>query len=91
MLAVKLLDENNNYDEKLFDFIKSSRNNLKYKYPSDYQLDLFKYHIFYARWDDFIGNVNGYVDLLLEIWQNRDKYDIRKNYLNLKVISKYTA
>lgn len=31
-----------------------------------------------VKWDDFIGNINWYVEKALEIWRVRDQYNIRK-------------
>jgi len=31
-----------------------------------------------AKWDDFIGSINWYIDKALEIWRVRDQYNIRK-------------
>lgn len=81
MLAIKLPDENNSYDyhARLFDIIKNNQNNRIYQYPSNYQSALLGSYIFYAKWNDFINNINGHLDLSLEIWRNRDKYNIRKS------------
>ena len=54
-------------------------NNLEYLYPSHYQSDLLNSYVLYARWDYFIKNINGYIDVSLEIWRNRDKYHISKS------------
>ncbi len=32
-----------------------------------------------AKWDDFIGSINWYIEKALEIWRVRDLYTIRKN------------
>jgi hypothetical protein len=32
-----------------------------------------------AKWDDFIGNMNWYLEKALEIWRVRDQYNIRKS------------
>lgn len=31
-----------------------------------------------AKWDDFIGSINWYIEKALEIWRVRDQYNIRK-------------
>lgn len=31
-----------------------------------------------AKWDEFIGSINWYINKALEIWRVRDQYDIRK-------------
>ncbi|MDR0872693.1 MAG: TIR domain-containing protein [Prevotellaceae bacterium] len=31
-----------------------------------------------VKWDNFINNVNQYVDIAVEIWKNRDNYNIKK-------------
>ena len=81
ILAIKLPDENNSYDydPKLFNIIKNNMNNCEYLYPSDYRSDLLNSYVLYARWDYFIKNINGYIDVSLEIWRNRDKYHISKS------------
>ena len=40
---------------------------------------LSNYYIFYAKLGSFIKNINGYIDVSLEIWRNRDKYHISKS------------
>lgn len=32
-----------------------------------------------VKWDDFIPNMNLYIDIAVEIWRNRENYEIRKN------------
>lgn len=32
-----------------------------------------------AKWDNFIGNINWYIEKVLEIWRARDQYNIRRN------------
>lgn len=32
-----------------------------------------------VKWDDFIGNINYYIERALEIWRVRDQYNIRKS------------
>ena len=36
-------------------------------------------YIYTAKWDNFIGNINTYIDIAVRIWGERDKYNIRKN------------
>lgn len=81
MLAIKLPDENHSYDydAKLLQIIKNNRNNLKNKYLSEYKSTLLESYIFYVKWEDFINNINEYIDLSLEIWRNRDKYELNKS------------
>lgn len=36
-------------------------------------------YIYTVKWDNFIGNINTYIDIALRIWGERDKYNIKKN------------
>jgi len=36
-------------------------------------------YIYSVKWDNFIGNINAYVDISLEIWRNRQNYDLKKS------------
>ncbi len=36
-------------------------------------------YIYSVKWDDFIINMNTYLNIALEIWSNRDNYNLRKN------------
>jgi hypothetical protein len=35
-------------------------------------------YIYSVKWDDFINNINRYIDITVSIWQNRNDYNIRK-------------
>lgn len=36
-------------------------------------------YIYTVKWDNFIDNINTYIDISVRIWGERDKYNIRKN------------
>ena len=36
-------------------------------------------YIYSVKWDDFINNINKYIDIAVSIWQNRNDYNIRKS------------
>ena len=36
-------------------------------------------YIHTVKWDNFIANISKWIDVAMEIWKNRDNYDIRKN------------
>jgi len=36
-------------------------------------------YIHSVKWDDFINNINHYIDITVEIWKNRNDYNIRKS------------
>jgi hypothetical protein len=36
-------------------------------------------YIYTVKWDNFIGNINTYIDIAVRIWGEKDKYNIRKN------------
>lgn len=80
ILAIKLPNKigSYDYDPKLFSILKRNQNNLQYVYPSRYRLDDLRSYIPIVNWSNFIGNVDSYIELSLEIWRNRDKYQISK-------------
>lgn len=80
ILAIKLPNKigSYDYDPKLFSILKRNQNNLQYIYPSRYRLDDLRSYIPIVNWPNFIGNVDSYIELSLEIWRNRDKYQISK-------------
>lgn len=82
ILAIKLPNKigSYNYDPKLFNILKRNQNNLQYVYPSRYGLDDLRSYIPIVNWSNFIGNVDSYIEFSLEIWCNRDKYQISKKY-----------
>jgi hypothetical protein len=36
-------------------------------------------YIYSVKWDNFINNINRYIDIAVEIWRNRNNYNIRKS------------
>jgi len=36
-------------------------------------------YIYSVKWDDFINNINQYIEISLTIWRNRNDYNIRKS------------
>lgn len=36
-------------------------------------------YIHTVKWDNFINDINRYIEIALEIWRKRDEYEIRKN------------
>jgi len=36
-------------------------------------------YIYSVKWDDFVNDIDQYVNIALDIWRNRDNYEIRKN------------
>ena len=36
-------------------------------------------YIYSVTWDDFIKDINKYVNISIEIWKNRNEYNLRKN------------
>ena len=36
-------------------------------------------YIHSVKWDEFINNINHYIDITLEIWRNRNDYNIKKS------------
>ena len=36
-------------------------------------------YIYCVKWENFIGNINHYINISLEIWRKRDEYEIRKS------------
>jgi hypothetical protein len=36
-------------------------------------------YIYSVRWDDFINNINQYIEVALMIWRNRNEYNITKS------------
>lgn len=36
-------------------------------------------YIYSVKWDDFIGDMNRYINIALDIWRNRDNYNLRKS------------
>lgn len=36
-------------------------------------------YIYSVKWDDYIGDMNRYINIALDIWRNRDNYNLRKS------------
>jgi len=36
-------------------------------------------YIYSVKWDDFIGSIDKYINIALDIWRNRDNYNLRKS------------
>jgi hypothetical protein len=70
----------------LFQILKDNMFNVKNPQYSDcsYHLEGNKpylgqsSYIYSVKWDDFINDVNQYVDIAVNIWRHRDNYNIRK-------------
>ena len=82
ILLVALPDRNGNYsytDQPSFYFniINNNINNLKYSYPANYLTPTCSQsYMLKCNWNEFISNVNGWIDAAVEIKENADKYII---------------
>lgn len=81
VLAVVLPDWYGSYSYALddnfhFNIMKKNRKNLKVWYPSNVLRSCSESYIFMVNWNQFVSNINVYIDVALEIRQNIDKYDI---------------
>ncbi len=82
ILLVALPDKYDSYsyvDEKTFYFnvIKNNRNNLQYSYPAEkLKSGCSNSYMLKCNWDNFISNVNGWINAAVEIKENADKYTI---------------
>lgn len=82
ILLVALPDKYGSYsyvDERdfYFNIIKSNRSNLQYPYPANYLTpNCSQSYMLKCNWDNFISNVNGWINAAVEIKENADKYII---------------
>ena len=82
ILLVALPDRNGNYsytDQPSFYFniINNNINNLKYSYPANYLTPTCSpSYMLKCNWNEFMSNVNGWIDAAVEIKENADKYII---------------
>lgn len=72
------------HTDRLFDIIKYNMFNQKNKIRKNCSFGSevfvgYPSYIHTVKWDDFINDINSYIDIAITIWKNRDDYDIRKN------------
>lgn len=95
VLAVVIPDENKSYEyfitensnertlktSILFGILRENMFNLKYKSKTLYSNGekAYQSYIYSVKWDDFIQNMNKYIDIALKIRANINEYDIRKS------------
>jgi len=95
VLAVVLPDEYNSYEyfitenpyEKklntnfLFEILRENMFNLKNKLKTTYSNgeQIYPSYIHSVKWDNFINNINSYINIALKIRSHIDEYNIRKN------------
>ena len=69
--------------DRLFAILKENMFNIKkpQTYPCNGNTIYTGYssYIHSVKWDDFITNINHYIDIAVEIWRNRNNYNIRKS------------
>jgi hypothetical protein len=69
--------------DRLFTILKENMFNIKnpQTYPCNGNTIYTGYssYIYSVKWDDFINKINHYIDITLEIWRNRNDYNIRKS------------
>jgi hypothetical protein len=69
----------------LFSILKDNMFNIKQPEFSDCQYHTnrpykgYGSYIHSVKWDDFINNINHYIDIAVEIWRYRDNYNVRKS------------
>lgn len=86
ILLVALPDKYDSYsyvDEEKFYFnvIKNNRNNLQYSYPAEkLKNGCSNSYMLKCNWDNFISNVNGWINAAVEIKENVDKYIINTKF-----------
>lgn len=95
VLAVVLPDEYNSYEyfitedsnartlktSILFGILRENMFNLKDMSKTIYSNGetVYKSYIYSVKWDDFINNINRYIDIALKIRSHIDEYEIRKS------------
>ncbi|MGX2968076.1 TIR domain-containing protein [Ursidibacter sp. B-7004-1] len=86
ILLVILPDRTGNYNYTnkngfYFDIIQKNLNNLRFNYPSS-KLKGGCSHSYLLRcdWDNFISNVDGWIEAAIEIKENGDKYNITTRF-----------
>lgn len=82
ILLVALPDQCGNYSyvdqpNFYFNIIKNNRNNLRHKYPATYLTpSCSNSYMLKCNWDNFISNVNGWINAAVEIKEHVDQYII---------------
>lgn len=82
ILLVVLPDQCGNYSyveqpNFYFNIIKNNRNNLRYEYPTKYLTNrCSRSYMLQCNWDDFISNVNGWINAAVEIKEHAEQYII---------------
>ena len=86
ILLVALPDINGCYEYTnqtgfLFNIIQKNLNNLQYPYPATKLRNgiCSQSYMLRCNWDQFISNVNGWIDAAVEIKENADKYRIQSS------------
>ncbi|WGE70547.1 TIR domain-containing protein [Actinobacillus equuli subsp. haemolyticus] len=82
ILLVALPDQYGNYSyvnqpNFYFNIIKNNRNNLRYEYPTEYLTNRCSHsYMLQCNWDNFISNVNGWINAAVEIKEHAEQYII---------------
>ena len=86
ILLVILPNINGNYDYAnqdgfYFDIIQKNLNNLRYNYPANkLRNGCSQSYLLRCNWENFISNVDGWINAAIEIKENGDKYNITTRF-----------
>lgn len=82
ILLVALPDKNGSYNYAdqpsfYFNIIKNNRNNLRFSYPAKYLMGgCSQSYMLKCNWNEFISNINGWIDAVVEIKEHSIQYNI---------------